>query len=331
MKNQKNIKISLVCILVSLTMLGNVVPAMAESGVSSIDAEYKDINVIYGGCSVDLRGAKPAVIDGTVYLPLRAISNTMGIDVTWDKKTNYVYLGDVPVYVKIEDDTKENSVEYSDDGLFLEPSNAIVFCYDNILSTKNMVVRKPDINYITFQYFNTSKEHENFMSIVKAMENQDETKRMDSIYKLAELYKDMVKKVPNDKANIMTGVNQFVYYMSEIMYQISLLSAENQYATAVKISEVIHQAGIHALAVENHQINGQVIYFARFYNLRYLDKTERFLKMSVFHHLFNGQQQKYRGKTLDEYIAICKQEQAEGDARVKAGHQKWLEEQEQKK
>lgn len=318
------------CILVLLTMLGNVVPAMAESGVSSIDAEYKDINVLYGGASVDLRGAKPAVIDGTVYLPLRAISNTMGIEVTWDKKTNYVYLGDVPVYVKIEDDTEEGSVEYSDDGLFLEPSNTIAFLYDNILSTKNMVVRKPNINYITFQYFNTQKEHENFMNIVNSMENQDETTTMDSIYKLAELYKEMVKKVPNDKANLLIGVNQFAYYMSEIIYQISFLSTENQYVTAVKISEVIHQAGIHALSVQNHQINGQVIYFARFYNLRYLDRTERFLKMSVFHHLFKGQQQKYRGKSLDEYIAICKQEQAEGDARVKAGHQKWLAEQEQK-
>ena len=57
------------------------------------DLYYKDIQVTLNGKKLDLRGAaEPFIIDGTTYLPVRAISEALGMNVEWESETNTVIL-----------------------------------------------------------------------------------------------------------------------------------------------------------------------------------------------------------------------------------------------
>lgn len=54
---------------------------------------YNNIKVTLDGKAIDLRGEKePFIIDGTTYLPVRAIAEALGLDVSWDGNTNTVML-----------------------------------------------------------------------------------------------------------------------------------------------------------------------------------------------------------------------------------------------
>ncbi|WP_246021185.1 copper amine oxidase N-terminal domain-containing protein [Paenibacillus lentus] len=45
-------------------------------------------------------GVEPKIINGTVYVPIRAISEGFGADVKWDKKTKTVYVDSEPFFKK---------------------------------------------------------------------------------------------------------------------------------------------------------------------------------------------------------------------------------------
>ena len=64
-----------------------------------------DISVTMGGKDVALedvngKAVDPMYIDGTIYLPIRAISETVGYDVQWDGGTKTVVIGE-PVEVGV--------------------------------------------------------------------------------------------------------------------------------------------------------------------------------------------------------------------------------------
>lgn len=79
-------------------------------GVGSVGAASKLVNikVAKGGISIyvdeklvkptDVKGnvVEPFIYDGTTYLPVRAISNVLGKEITWDGKTSSVYVGKAP-------------------------------------------------------------------------------------------------------------------------------------------------------------------------------------------------------------------------------------------
>lgn len=86
-------------LLTAALILALAVPAMAA---------MKDIKVSVGGISIYVDGqlkvpvnaqgtpVDPLVYDGTTYLPVRAISNMLGKEVTWDGDTSSIYIGEVP-------------------------------------------------------------------------------------------------------------------------------------------------------------------------------------------------------------------------------------------
>ena len=54
---------------------------------------YSNINVTIDGKQVELKDKnEPFVIDGTTYLPVRAIGEALGLDVAWDGETSTVAL-----------------------------------------------------------------------------------------------------------------------------------------------------------------------------------------------------------------------------------------------
>ena len=74
-----------------------VIPALAYSGNRSASLYYDDIQVVLDGTSLTLRDSdgdvvEPFIINGTTYLPLRAIAEALGLDVAWNGSTSTVTL-----------------------------------------------------------------------------------------------------------------------------------------------------------------------------------------------------------------------------------------------
>ncbi len=70
----------------------------AITGAVQKTLEYNDIKITLNGQEIsptDANGAyvEPFTIDGTTYLPVRAIGNALGLSVNWDDETKTVVLG----------------------------------------------------------------------------------------------------------------------------------------------------------------------------------------------------------------------------------------------
>ena len=91
MKNMRTIVVAFVC------LIALIVTVSASSGVKEATLTYRDIKVTLNGERLVLSDAngnpvEPFIIDGTTYLPLRAIANALGLNVGWDGTTNTVIL-----------------------------------------------------------------------------------------------------------------------------------------------------------------------------------------------------------------------------------------------
>lgn len=96
MKNS-SLKGFLAGVLTTLLLVSTI--CMAGATVTNVQKtlEYKDIQVSLDGKKLDLKDAKgnavePFMLDGTNYLPVRALSEALGLDVSWDRDTNTVVL-----------------------------------------------------------------------------------------------------------------------------------------------------------------------------------------------------------------------------------------------
>ncbi len=84
-------------VLVTMLLLGSVGTAMAAVGTASANLEYNNIKVTLDGVPVNLVDAdgnavEPFIINGTTYLPVRAVAGALGLDVNWDAATKTVIL-----------------------------------------------------------------------------------------------------------------------------------------------------------------------------------------------------------------------------------------------
>lgn len=84
-------------VLTTLLLVGAVGTAAATVGTVPANLEYSNITVTLDGAPVklvDVNGnpVEPFIIDGTTYLPIRAISNAFGLEVDWDGATQTVIL-----------------------------------------------------------------------------------------------------------------------------------------------------------------------------------------------------------------------------------------------
>ena len=75
--------------------------AYAKTGTETIQALYNNIKVYVDGVKVDTRdvngnSVEPFINNGTTYLPVRAIGEAFGKQVTWDGATQSVYVGEKP-------------------------------------------------------------------------------------------------------------------------------------------------------------------------------------------------------------------------------------------
>ena len=96
----KNLRRALAVTAIAALLVGT---AAAASTVTkrTIEANYMGIKLVVDGVAVTPKDAtgntvEPFVSSGTTYLPVRAVANALGKEVTWDGSTNTVYIGQVP-------------------------------------------------------------------------------------------------------------------------------------------------------------------------------------------------------------------------------------------
>ena len=86
--------LGVICTLI-VSMLA--LPAIAVSMTKTASLEYNNIKITLDGMAITPKDAagnpvEPFVIDGTTYLPVRAIGNALGLGVGWDSATSTVQL-----------------------------------------------------------------------------------------------------------------------------------------------------------------------------------------------------------------------------------------------
>lgn len=87
-------------VLTAALVMGVAVPAMAAT-VKTAELYYNDIKIRLNGETLVPRDGngnpvEPFIIDGTTYLPIRAVASALGLNVAWDGATQTVILGNDP-------------------------------------------------------------------------------------------------------------------------------------------------------------------------------------------------------------------------------------------
>lgn len=89
MKMSKNYK--RLCFVLGLSTVIGTGTLAAKSGTETKQATYRNIQVTYNGTAQSL-SLEPFLIDGSVYVPLRAFGDIVGVNATWAPASNTVLL-----------------------------------------------------------------------------------------------------------------------------------------------------------------------------------------------------------------------------------------------
>lgn len=106
-------------IILSTTLaIGGASVAFASTGTKTIQAAYNNIKIFVDGKQVTTN-AEPFTYNGTTYLPVRAVSQALGKEVSWDAATKTVYIGQKPTSTTTTPATSTNSEKqvYNSNGL----------------------------------------------------------------------------------------------------------------------------------------------------------------------------------------------------------------------
>lgn len=92
-----NFKSMVLGCVIGATVMG-AIPAMGYDGTRTIQAVFKNIKICVDGVQMTPRDTagkevEPFIYNGTTYLPVRAVGEAVGKEVTYDGSTNTVYLG----------------------------------------------------------------------------------------------------------------------------------------------------------------------------------------------------------------------------------------------
>ena len=99
MINKDKIKGFLIGLSVAVILCSTTV--LADTVSKTVTAVYNNIKIVIDGEEITPKDAngktvEPFIIDGTTYLPVRAVASALGKDVNWDGTTNTVYIGKMP-------------------------------------------------------------------------------------------------------------------------------------------------------------------------------------------------------------------------------------------
>ena len=91
---KKTVSVALAAVLL---ILGLALSVSASSGSKTAELFFCNIKIMMNGQEITPKDAngntvEPFIIDGTTYLPVRAVSGALGLNVEWDGDTNTVFL-----------------------------------------------------------------------------------------------------------------------------------------------------------------------------------------------------------------------------------------------
>ena len=128
----------------SMALCANCGTVFAQTGSQKIDAVYNNIKIVVDGKEVST-STEPFIYNGTTYLPVRAIGEALGKDVSWDAETNTVYIGSAQSNAS----TQANEVIYDSNGLKVTDTGLSVNDFGEI-NINLTIENNTDKNY-TFQ------------------------------------------------------------------------------------------------------------------------------------------------------------------------------------
>jgi hypothetical protein len=99
--NRDKIKGFLTGFVAAALIFGAVVTAFASVGTYPLTASFASIRIFVDGKQIDPRDAngnsvEPFIVNGTTYLPVRAIAEALGMEVSWDDAAKSVHVGALP-------------------------------------------------------------------------------------------------------------------------------------------------------------------------------------------------------------------------------------------
>ena len=126
----------LIGVAITIAFIGTL--SFASQRAEYVERFYKDIKITLNGIIVepkDVNGndAEPFIIDGTTYLPVRAICNALGLKVNWNAETNTVELVDENPSVK----NSSNNTSIKNDSTITDIRTQYGIENDNSTKTKN--------------------------------------------------------------------------------------------------------------------------------------------------------------------------------------------------
>lgn len=120
--NRKGFWAGMLTMLLIVSLVGT---AVATTGKVTKELEYRNISVTLDGKKLDLKNAQggsvePFMFDGTNYLPVRALAETLGLNVSWDGSTNTIVL-------KTPNSTSIPPTQSPTDGLIVDRENIKIY------------------------------------------------------------------------------------------------------------------------------------------------------------------------------------------------------------
>lgn len=112
-------------VIVTLLIVAGVINVSASIRTQNAVLNYNDIKICVDGTYITPKDAngnmvEPFIIDGTTYLPVRAVASALGKAVQWDGKTSTVFLGERPA-----NSSGTNDVNEEKDKLTVGQKNAL--------------------------------------------------------------------------------------------------------------------------------------------------------------------------------------------------------------
>jgi hypothetical protein len=89
------------CGVLTGALIFGAVPSFAANGVQSLAASFQDIKIYINEQLIQPKDAagnavEPFIVEGSTYLPIRAIAEALGQEVGWDNGAKAVYIGTQP-------------------------------------------------------------------------------------------------------------------------------------------------------------------------------------------------------------------------------------------
>lgn len=179
------------------------IPASAYDGTRTIQAVYKNIRICIDGVEMTPRDAagkevEPFIYNGTTYLPIRAVGEAVGKQVSYDGSTNTVYLGKSGQVQYLGQQIESYRLERASEGTFTMAGQE----YYNSVSSRHMAGTA---------YYNLNGLYTSMSGVYGMLDGTNADEGTILVYgddRLLETLDVQVGMIPKNFAINVTGVNQ---------------------------------------------------------------------------------------------------------------------------